>query len=166
MSFRECNASPHWLKHYLNNLTPYIENGSLCRCAKMPAWLHGGIYPWLLTHWSRVTHICVVKLTIIGSDSGLSSGWHQAIILTTAGILLIEPSGINFGEILFRLQVFSFKKMHLKMSSGKWCPFCIGLNIVRMVSVWWCDIIYHRPYLDTLYSDAWYHKEYCTNPHP
>ena len=25
-----------------------------------------------LTHWSRVTHICVSKLTIIGSDNGLS----------------------------------------------------------------------------------------------
>ena len=27
-----------------------------------------------LTHWGRVMHICVVKLTIIGSDNGLSSG--------------------------------------------------------------------------------------------
>ena len=24
-----------------------------------------------LTHWGRVTHICVIKLTIIGSDNGL-----------------------------------------------------------------------------------------------
>ena len=28
----------------------------------------------LSTHWSRVTHICVSKLTIIGSDNGLSPG--------------------------------------------------------------------------------------------
>ena len=27
---------------------------------------------WVLTHWGRVTHICVSKLTIIGSDNGLS----------------------------------------------------------------------------------------------
>ena len=27
-----------------------------------------------LTHWGRVTHICVGNLTIIGSDNGLSSG--------------------------------------------------------------------------------------------
>ena len=27
-----------------------------------------------LTHWGRVTHICVNKLTIIGSDNGLSPG--------------------------------------------------------------------------------------------
>ena len=33
-----------------------------------------------LTHWGRVTHICVDKLTIIGSDNGLSPGRRQAII--------------------------------------------------------------------------------------
>ena len=35
---------------------------------------------WPLTHWGRMTHICVSKLTITGSDNGLSSGRHQAII--------------------------------------------------------------------------------------
>ena len=34
----------------------------------------------MLTHWSRVTHICVGNLTIIGSDNGLSPGRRQAII--------------------------------------------------------------------------------------
>ena len=33
-----------------------------------------------LTHWGRVTHICVGKLTIIGSDNGLSPERRQAII--------------------------------------------------------------------------------------
>ena len=42
-----------------------------------------------LTHWGRVTHICISKLTIIGSDNGLSPGRRQAIIWTNAGILLI-----------------------------------------------------------------------------
>ena len=41
----------------------------------------GTDYGWIsLTHWGRVTHICVSKLTIIGSDNGLLLGWHQAII--------------------------------------------------------------------------------------
>ena len=43
----------------------------------------------LLTHWGRVTHICVGKLTIIGSDNGLSPDRRQAIIWTNDGILLI-----------------------------------------------------------------------------
>ena len=71
-----------------------------------------------LTHWGRVTHICVGKLTITGSDNGLSPGRRQAIIWTNAGILLIGPLGTNFGEISIRIQTLSFKKMHLKMSSA------------------------------------------------
>ena len=42
-----------------------------------------------LTYWGRVTHICVSKLNIIGSDNGLQPGRRQAIIRTNAGILLI-----------------------------------------------------------------------------
>ena len=78
------------------------------------------------THWGRVTHICVIKLTIIGSDNGLSPGRRQAIIWTNAGILLIGPIGTNFSEILIGIQTFSFKKMHLKMSSAKLRPFCLS----------------------------------------
>ena len=55
--------------------------------------------PWPLTHWGRVTHICVSKLTSIGSDNGLSPGQHQAIIWTNAAILLIRTLGTNFSEI-------------------------------------------------------------------
>ena len=81
-----------------------------------------------LTHWGRVTHICVSKIIIIGSDNGLSPGRRQAIIWTNAGILLIEPLRTNFSEILIEIHTFSFKKMHLKMSSAKWRLFGRGLN--------------------------------------
>ena len=83
-----------------------------------------------LTHWGRVTHICVSKLTTIGSDNGLSPGRRQAIIWTNAGILLIRRLGTNFSEILSEIRTFSFKKMHLKMSRGKWRPFCSGINVL------------------------------------
>ena len=85
-----------------------------------------------LTHWGRVTHICVIILTIIGSDNGLSPGRRQAIIWTNDGILLIEPLGSNFSEILFGIQTYSFNKMHLKMSSAKWRPFWLGLDVLIM----------------------------------
>ena len=55
-----------------------------------------------LTHWGRVTHICVSRLTITGSDNGLSPGRRQAIIRTNAGILLIRPLGTNFSEYFCR----------------------------------------------------------------
>ena len=86
-------------------------------------------YTWL-AHWGRVTHICVGNLTIIGPDNGLSPGRRQAIIWTNAGILVIEPQGTNFREILIGIHTLSFKKIHLKMSSAKWRPFCLGLNVL------------------------------------
>ena len=84
-----------------------------------------------LTHWGRVTHICVGKLTIIGSDNGLMPERRQAIIWTNAGILIIGPLGTNFSEILSEIHTFSLKKMLLKMSSAKWRPFCLGLNVLK-----------------------------------
>ena len=86
----------------------------------------------LLTHWGRVTHICVSKLTIIGSDNGLSPDQRQAIIWNNAGLLLIGPLGTNFSEILIEILKFSFKKMRLNVSSAKRRPFCPGLNVLRL----------------------------------
>ena len=83
-----------------------------------------------LTQWGRVTHICVSKLTIIGSDNGLAPDRRQAIIWTNDGILLIEPLSTNVGEIVIEIPTFSFKKMYLKISSGKWRPFCRDLNVL------------------------------------
>ena len=58
-----------------------------------------------LTHWGRVTHICVGNLTIIGSDIGLSPGRHQAIIRTNAEILSIGPLETNFSKILIEIHI-------------------------------------------------------------
>ena len=88
----------------------------------------------ILTHRGRVTHICVSKQTIIGSDNGLSPGRRHAIIWTNAGILLIWPSRTNFSEISIDIQTFSFKKIHFKMSSGKRWPFCLGLSVFRVTT--------------------------------
>ena len=86
-----------------------------------------------------MTHICVGKLTIIASDNGLSPGRRQAIIWTNAGLLLIRHLGTNVSEILIGIQISSFKKMHWKMSSAKWCPFCLGLNVLK--SQWMVQIM-------------------------
>ena len=74
--------------------------------------------------------ICVSKLSIIGSENGLLPDRRQAIIGTNAGILFIGPLETNFNEILFEIHTFSFKSIHLKMSSGKWHPFSLGLNVL------------------------------------
>ena len=84
-----------------------------------------------LTHWGRVMHICVSKQTIVGSDNGLLPGRRQAIIWTNAGILLTGTLETNFNEISIKIRIFSFKKMGLNMSSVKWQPFCLGLNVLN-----------------------------------
>ena len=75
-------------------------------------------------------HVCFNKLPIIDSDNGLSPHRCQTIIWTNAGILLIGPLATNFSEILIEIDTFSFKKMHLKMSSGKWRLSCLSLNVL------------------------------------
>ena len=132
---------------FTTQMASYAENVSIW-------WRHHGCaltYCFLLdidlstltkysTHWGRVMHICVSKLTIICSDNGLSPGRRQAIIWTNAGILLNGPLGTNFNEIVIAIQTFSVKKMHLKMSSGKWRPLCLGLIVltIKCVSVTEC----------------------------
>ena len=88
-------------------------------------------------YWGRVTHICVSKLTIIGSDNGLSPSRRQAIIVTNAGILLIGPLTTSSSEMLFEIHMSSFKKKHLKMLSGKMAAILLR---PRCVNLMLCDV--------------------------
>ena len=45
-------------------------------------------------------------------------------------MLEYRPLGTKFSEILMTIHTFSFMKMHLKMSSVKWRPFYLGLNVL------------------------------------
>ena len=98
-----------------------------------------------------MTHICVCKLSTIGSNNGLSLGRRQAVIWNNAAILLIRPLGTNFSEILIGIQTFSFKKIHLKMSSAKWRPFCLCLNVFMTVRYLWFHAITSLTPPPTLY---------------
>ena len=113
---------------FLEIFLEWQKNGSFC-----------------LTQWGRVTHICVSNLTIIGSNNGLLSGRRQAIIWTNAVLLLIGPLGTNFSKILFEIQTFSFKKIHLKISSAKWGLFRLSLNVLRVQL--WIPFIFAQPCL-------------------
>ena len=110
---------------------------------------------WVLTHWGRVTHICVGTLTITGSDNGLSPGRRQAVIWTNAEILLIGLLGTKFSEILIEIDTFYLKKMHLKVSSGKWRPFCLGLNVL------WYNL-YSTIAIAAVYAKPCYNWPACT----
>ena len=103
-----------------------------------------------LTHWGRETHIYVGKLTISGSDKGLSPGRRQAIIWTNARLLLIWHLETNFSEILIEIKTFSLKKsmwnVVWKMSailSRPHCVYSMFQYIVRRFQEW-CYVYWPR----------------------
>ena len=130
-----CSRSQETIFHKINSSLPV--NAGWNPCCAMDSHARRSIDTSIvsqsrvqLTHWGRVTHICVGKLNIIGSDNGLSPGRRQAIIWTNVRILSIRPLATNFNELLIGIQTFSFTKMYLKMSSAKWRPYCLGLNVL------------------------------------
>ena len=64
-----------------------------------------------LTYWDRVTHICVVNQPSLFGIMACQKGRRQAIVWSSAVILLIGPLETIFREILFEVFKFSFKKM-------------------------------------------------------
>ena len=69
---------------------------------------------------------------------------ERAIICINDEILLIGPLETNFSEILIRIQTFSFKKMHLKMSSAKMAsilsrPQCVNQDHHIYQKMQWND---------------------------
>ena len=99
----QVTVSQHWLRwwHGTEQLTSHATECVTSHYLKQGCDHVGPCWVW-------VTHICVSKLTIIGSDNGLSPGRRQAIIWTNAGILLIWTLGTNFIEIWIGILSFSF----------------------------------------------------------
>ena len=71
-------------------------------------------------------YLAIFQLIKAKSDAYMDR--RQGIIWTKAVVLLMWNLGTNFSDILSNIHTFSFKKIHLKTSSVKWCPFCLGLN--------------------------------------
>ena len=84
-----------------------------------------------LTHWGQVTHIYISKLTTIGSDNGLSHGQCQSHHLNQCWNIVNWTLRNKLQWYLNLNLTFSFKKIHLKMLSGKWRQICLGLNVLR-----------------------------------
>ena len=84
--------------------------------------------------------------------------WRQAIIWSNAIYSQLEPwelisveflsignLGTNYSGILTAIQIFSFNKIHLKMSSEIWRPFVSG-------SMCWCN----TPHSVRFWAGIWY----------
>ena len=78
-----------------------------------------------LTHWGRVTHISVDKLTIISSDNGLSPGRRHAIIWTNAGTLL-DPSEQTPVKFQSKFKYFRSRKCIWKSRQKNGGHFVLG----------------------------------------
>ena len=132
-----------WLLHWELTSAKSQQNSTSANCfrnSRYVLYIDYYIAVWvdpctLLIHWGRVTHICVSKIIIIGSNNGLLPDRRQAIIWTNAGLLSIGPLRTYFNENLIKIQQFSLTKMHVKMSSAKWCPSCLGLNVLSVADV-------------------------------
>ena len=99
--------------HFQTNiLQPLIQQNTFGNvvCQNVGHFIQASICLLSLTHWFRVTHICISKLTIISSGNGLRPGRGQAIIWTSVEVL-IGSLGTNFSEILIELHQFLFKKV-------------------------------------------------------
>ena len=110
-----------WMACYCSTVIYQLRPWMACYCSTV-------IYSFPLSHWNRMTHTCISKITIIGSDNGLSPGQCQAIFWTNAGIL--SNPGNKFQWNLNEIHTFSLKEMHLKMPFAKWLHFCQGLNVL------------------------------------
>ena len=99
-----------------------------------------------------MTHICVSKLTIIGSDNGLMPGRGQAIIWANAGILLIWTLGnklkwnLNQNSYIF-IQENAFENVVWRMAAILSRPQCVKIWSVPYIChhcvVLWCVGQYH-----------------------
>ena len=45
----------------------------------------------------------------------------------------LDPKKTHLSEILFKIQKFSFKEMHLKMASAKVAAILPGLNLLNVI---------------------------------
>ena len=85
-----------------------------------------------LTRWRRVTHICVIKLTIIGSDNGLLSDRCQTIIWSNAGVNWTLRNKVQWNS---NLNSYIFIQENALRNNGH---FFFGLNVIRS----------HQPFLN------------------
>ena len=84
----------------------------------------------------RMTHICVSKLTSIGSHNGMSPDRRQVVIWTNAGIFSIRTLETNSGEIVSEIKSRenAFENVSWKMAALLSRPQCV--NTVSIST--WC----------------------------
>ena len=137
----------HWLGANLEYALDYV-------CLPVQADIYG--YDWRLMLWEinflifPCDRFIFISLFLpfchyhFVAHLPIETEWHTHIYIyicalvnqpllfwTNAWIWLIGPLRTNIGEILIGIHTFSLKKLHLKISSAKWHPLCLGFNVLR-----------------------------------
>ena len=123
-----------------------------------PKYIPISIWQWWI-HTEALRHVSVNQIIIIGSCYVMV--WCLVITGTNDDWLSVRPLSTEFNkiwikilqtfpfkmenEILSAIHTSSFKKMHLKISSAKWRPFFLGLNVLigRLVYQSWFSALYN-----------------------
>ena len=107
------HSTPHWQHIW--------RSGSQIICSSLTLIIrYQDLNFWRQTSWSTLFQVMAYRL--LGANP-----LHDDMLINC------QSQGTYFNEILFEIQKFSFKKMHLKLSSVKLWPFCLSLNIVRII---------------------------------
>ena len=91
--------------------------------------LHSHMSNVALTHWGRVTYLCVNKLTIIGSDNGFVA-WPVPSHYISQRWNIVHWTLSNKLHWKVNRNSLVFIQEHMRMSSGKCWPFCLGPNVL------------------------------------
>ena len=107
------NSNGNWivLKHQYITCKVYFQ-------ANMRRTLNG------LTHWGRVMHICISKLTIIGSENGLVTSHYLNQWWNIVNRTLGNKLQWNLNQNLYIL----IQGNALENVVWKWRPFCLSFN--------------------------------------
>ena len=104
-----------------------------------------------LTYLGLVKHLWVNKPNTIGSNNGLSSDRHQAIIWTSAKII-IDKNWTVSNNLQWNLNrnLYILVKENAFENVGKWRPFYIGLNVFIIAGC----CCWHQPPCTLSHRDA------------
>ena len=78
-------------------------------------------------------------------SNGLLPIKHQAITWTNSALLCIEHQGAHFSEVLFKIQTFSFKHMHI--------DGLVKTKVSPLLMNWrYCSLVLSHPYEIIIYK--------------
>ena len=123
MTNAETNFSAFWIRMWKSQENAFDVSANGGHCAQTS----------VLTHWGQVMHICVSVINHHWFRWWLVARSVPSHYLNQCWFIINWTLGNKFQCNLNENSNFSFKKMHLKILSAKWQPFCLSLNVLSLL---------------------------------